>query len=165
MNYYQIYGIEQSLQIDKTNLRKQFLQLSKQYHPDNYMQATAAEQSKVQSIMEQINKGYKVLMNNDLHLQYYLIENDIIAHDEQFKLSPQFLMEMMDLNEEVEELTMAKNEAQIKAKQASIEVEKEKLISQIKELLANASEANKLLIKEYYYQVKYLDRLIELLKS
>jgi molecular chaperone HscB len=81
----------------------------------------------------------------------------IIATDEKYNLPPDFLMEMMELNEDLDA------ETDIEAKVAAYEQE---LLQDIEPLLstensASLTENDFQKLKAYYYKKKYLKRILE----
>ena len=46
-----------------------------------------------------INKGYKTFQNDDETIKYVLQLKGLLEEDEKYELPPDFLMEMMELNE------------------------------------------------------------------
>ncbi len=64
-----------------------------------------------------VNKAYKTFSNDDDTLKYFLEIKGLLQEDEKYELSPQFLMEMMELNEqlmEVDDSSLEEMETKIK---------------------------------------------------
>ncbi len=155
MNYYNILDISVSIQPNAVELKQHFMALSKQFHPDRYGQATAQEQAIALEKTSAINQAYATLSKPYTALQYYLMHHGYIATDEEYKLSPNFLMEMMELNEELEFADISTKEkiaTDIKQKQ-------ELLTLQIIETCQQAT-VDIALVKEHYYKLKYYNRLL-----
>jgi molecular chaperone HscB len=95
-------------------------------------------------------------------MPYILELKEIIDADEKYALSPDFLMEMMELNEawmEAEDETAQQSIlSQIKAIQDEI-LEPIKGYLEMDQIDSISQEAM-LQIKEYYYKKKYLDRIL-----
>ena len=90
--------------------------------------------------------------------------------EEKYNLDPSFLMEVMELNEQVMELEEKENDNERNALKVSIKSAlqnlQEEIYEPVKPLLANYSETTdtekKLLqIKDYYFKQKYLKRIEE----
>lgn len=164
MNYFELYGITPGFTIDAAALKKKFYELSRQYHPDFNGGGTASEQEEALEISATINEAYKTLQNPDLLIKYVLGLKGMIQEEEKYNLPPDFLMEVMDLNEQVMELdktdTAAVNIIKTAAKNLQDEIHEA-----IAPHLANYShdtvtEKELLQIKDYYYKKKYLDRIL-----
>jgi molecular chaperone HscB len=163
LNYYELYQIKSPLHIDKAELRARFMALSKQYHPDRVLTETEETQAAALHQMEIINVAYKTLQDEGKNIEYFMQQNGIISTDENYALPNSFLMETMELNEEIMD---AKMEADIQ-KLSTIE---EKLTANIAvhnaELISLLSSAvNNLQAKELFYKIKYFKRALALAKN
>ena len=159
MNYFELFEIPVGFTINPAKLNQTYISLQKKYHPDYFGQSNEEEQTNALELSSMVNKAYRTFKSKDLTLQYFLQMKELIEEGEQYKLSPGFLMEVMELNElkmdgaEPEEITR-------KAKDME-----EEIFGEIKHLLENyddkkATEADLLKIKDYYYKKKYIDRLL-----
>jgi len=155
MNYFELFGLPVSLKIDQGKLAQKYFELQKKYHPDFFTQATEHEQDEALEISSRLNKALKVFKNREETIKYVLQLKGLLEEEEKYQLPPAFLMEMMELNEELSE----GSPAQI----AAIEQE---LYSSIQPIIENyndaaTSTADLLKLKEYYYKKKYLQRILD----
>jgi len=155
MNYFELFEIPISLQIDKATLAQKFFELQKKYHPDFFAKGTEYEQAEALEISSQLNKAFKVLKNPDETIKYVLQLKQLLEEEEKYQLPPGFLMEMMELNEDLNEDS---------AKQ--IQELGNQLYSEVKPLVENyndstITQAELLQLKEYYYKKKYLQRILD----
>ncbi|MGG9971794.1 Fe-S protein assembly co-chaperone HscB [Ferruginibacter sp. SUN002] len=155
MNYFELFDLPVCLQVDKNILPKKYFELQKKYHPDFFSQASEDEQAEVLEKSSDINKAFKIFQNPDLTLKYVLQLKGLLEEEEKYQLPPDFLMEMMELNEEL-------NENSINAIKA-IENEAYSAVKQIIETYndATANTADLLKVKEYYFKKKYLQRILD----
>ena len=82
-----------------------FRELQRRFHPDNY--ATASERDRLMAVQQaaQINDAYQILKTPISRAEYILSLNGIEMHGEKKTLQdPMFLMEQMELREELEEI-------------------------------------------------------------
>lgn len=103
MNHFELFGLPSQFQLDGSLLSSQFRTLQKRFHPDNF--ATASERDRLLSVQKaaQINDAYQVLKNPISRAEYLLSEQGIELRGEQQTLQdPEFLMEQMELREELE---------------------------------------------------------------
>ena len=164
MNYFELYCIAPSFTIDTAAVRKKFYELSRTHHPDFNGGGTATEQQEVLEKSAMINEAYKTLLNKDLLIKYILTSKGLLQEEEKYNLPPDFLMEVMDLNEQVMELdkTDTTAVASLMATAKNLETE---LYEAIEPVMANYSEDTStekelLQVKDYYFKKKYLDRII-----
>ncbi|GAB4091682.1 Fe-S protein assembly co-chaperone HscB [Flaviaesturariibacter terrae] len=162
MNYFELFGMPVQLQIDKDTLRRRFFELSRQHHPDYFAQEGSKVQADVLERSAQLNKAYKTLGDDDERLKYLLQEKGLLQPDEKYALAPDFLMEMMELNESVAEAG-ADEHARL-ALQAQLQTWKNEIYAPVAKTMEHyqegvTSEKELLQVKEYYYRKKYLQRL------
>lgn len=164
MNYFEIYGIEPSFTIDAAAVRKKFYELSRAYHPDFNGGGTATEQQEVLEKSAMINEAYKTLLNKDLLIKYILTSKGLLQEEEKYNLPPDFLMEVMDLNEQVMELdkTDTTAVASLMATAKNLETELYEAIEPVMDNYSESTDTEKelLQVKDYYFKKKYLDRII-----
>jgi molecular chaperone HscB len=104
MNYFELMGIPVSFQLDEDQLRKKFYENSKKYHPDFHTMSDEDKKEEVLELSTLNNLAFKTLSNFDNRFKYILQLTNTIEEGEKYELSPDFLMEMMDINEELMEL-------------------------------------------------------------
>lgn len=164
MNYFELYGIAPSFNIDAAAVRKKFYELSRTHHPDFNGGGTAAEQQEVLEKSAMINEAYKTLLNKDLLIKYILTSKGLLQEEEKYNLPPDFLMEVMDLNEQVMELdkTDTTAVASLMATAKNLETELYEAIEPVMDNYSEsiATEKELLQVKDYYFKKKYLDRII-----
>jgi molecular chaperone HscB len=105
MNYFDIFGLPIQFQLDGSLLASQYRELQRRFHPDNY--ATASERDRLMAVQKaaQINDAYQILKTPLARAEYILSLNGIEIHGEKQTLQdPVFLMEQMELREELEEV-------------------------------------------------------------
>jgi molecular chaperone HscB len=162
MNHFELYQIPISFQPDQALVKKRFYQLSRQYHPDFFAHVSAEEKERILTISAQVNKAYQIFGNEQALIKYILIEKGLLEEEEKYQLSPDFLMEVMDLNELLMDADDAATRQTI---QNSITVLEKTIYEPVKQIITNyqegiSSEKELLQVKEYYYQKKYLDRIL-----
>ncbi|KGY12582.1 cobalamin 5'-phosphate synthase [Vibrio tubiashii] len=103
MNYFELFGLPSQFMLDGSLLSSQFRELQKQFHPDNF--ATASERDRLMAVQKaaEINDAYQVLKNPISRAEYILSVNGVeIRGEQQTMQDPMFLMEQMELREELE---------------------------------------------------------------
>ena len=65
MNYFELFELPVSIQIDKAKLAEKYFELQKKYHPDFFVNATEHEQAEALEISSLLNKALKILKSED----------------------------------------------------------------------------------------------------
>ncbi|EHJ9994472.1 co-chaperone HscB [Vibrio parahaemolyticus] len=105
MNHFELFGLPSQFQLDGSLLSSKFRELQKRFHPDNF--ATASERDRLMSVQKaaQINDAYQVLKHPISRAEYILAEQGMeIRGEQQTMQDPMFLMEQMELREELEDI-------------------------------------------------------------
>ncbi|MFM1755511.1 MAG: hypothetical protein RL621_415 [Bacteroidota bacterium] len=162
MNYFELFGLPIGFQVDTNKLRAAFMDIQRASHPDKFAQSNSYEQDEALERSALANKGFSLLNNKDQIMPYVLELKGIIDADEKYALSPDFLMEMMELNEAWME---ADDETAKQSILSQIKAIQDEILEPIKGYLEmdqidSISQEAMLQIKEYYYKKKYLDRIL-----
>lgn len=154
-NYFSFYGLKPSFDLDTTELRRLFLEKSREFHPDFFENDNAA-QSKAIDVTAFNNKAFKTL-NVPVERLKYLIQINISDSEEQQKLPQDFLMEMLDLNEQIDEFAFSDNASDLKS---NIETELQNRIQLLMETLIQLVNSNNWTqAKSELLKLNYLERL------
>ncbi|MCX6205945.1 MAG: Fe-S protein assembly co-chaperone HscB [Bacteroidetes bacterium] len=162
MNHFELYQIPISFQPDLVLVKKRFYQLSREFHPDFFAHVSEEEKEKILTISAQVNKAYQIFQDEQALIKYILIEKGLLVEEEKYQLSPGFLIEVMDLNEL---LMDASDSASKEGIRASILTLQNNIYEPVKAIITNyqegiSTEKELLQVKDYYYQKKYLDRIL-----
>jgi molecular chaperone HscB len=167
MNYFSLFDINEGFYLDEKALKKRYYILSKKYHPDHYTLSVADEQLAALDKSALINEAYNTLVDFDSRMHYILQMHEVLV-DGNNDIPQSFLMEMMDINEELFELEMEPDKDKVSKIKSSIENIKLSNIDTIKSDLesyptdndqVNLSILNK--AKDYYLKNKYLLRILD----
>jgi molecular chaperone HscB len=154
MNYFELFNIPVSLKVDKNSLALKYFALQKKYHPDFFTQSTEYEQAEALEQSSQINKALKVLKNDMETIKYVMQLKGLLEEEEKYQLPPAFLMEVMELNEELSENS-----------QQQINTLETEIYTPVKDIIENFKDTTTteelLKVKEYYYKKKYLQRILD----
>jgi molecular chaperone HscB len=164
MNYFELLGLEESFNLDKNELRRSFLEKSREVHPDlqSFLEVQDLEQSSY------INVAYETLSNPNSRLKYILELNSIPLDAKSSPLPQDFLMDMMEINEEIE---LAKDDVdmthdmkhRLDQMQSDLEQEYKPLLDGYS--ATNKSEDALLNMRAYYLKQNYIRRMHLLLES
>jgi molecular chaperone HscB len=105
-DYFAFFGLPRKLQIDDQELEKGFYSLSRQLHPDFFMNAEADEREASIQRASMLNDAYRTLRDPVMRVKYLLsLEGRIEAEK---KAPPDMLEEVFELNMQIDELKEAK---------------------------------------------------------
>jgi molecular chaperone HscB len=155
MNYFELFDLPVSLNVDKSRLAKKYFELQKKYHPDYFTQATEAEQEEALEKSSAVNKALKILKDKDSTIKYLLQLKGLLEEEEKYLLPPDFLMEVMELNEEL----TAESATAINDFEKDIYSGVQSIIEQYDDAAVTTAELLK--VKEYYFKKKYLQRILD----
>ena len=167
MNYFDFYGLPVKFNLNVQGLKAKYLAYLKLNHPDFFVN----DASKYQDALDKTslnNEAYLCLANDSLRANYIL---KLSGYEFDEKLPSDFLMEMMELNEMLEDVKYTASVEQIKALETNILGYIDTLSSEFSKLCTEADTANKdhklLLstIKVNLLKNKYLLRLKETLAN
>ena len=163
MNYYQLFDLPEKPRIDNTRVVKKYFDLQKKHHPDFFTGENEAAREDALEASAHVNKAYKVFMDPYKTLEYFLLQHKMIEPEEKYDLPPDFLMQMMDLNELADEGDVATVQNEVSATESSLNEEIEPVLTRIE--TGNPQEEDLALLKEYYYKKKYLHRILDRLQD
>lgn len=155
MNHFELFNIPVSLNFDRSKLALKYFELQKKYHPDFFVNASEQEQEEALQISSQLNNALKILKDENETIKYLLLLKGLLVEEEKYKLPPAFLMEMMELNEDLDENSSKK----IKEMELQLYKQVQPIIDNYNDQKAGNPELMKL--KEYYFKKKYLQRILE----
>lgn len=160
MTYFELFGIPVQLKIAPAGLSARFFALSREFHPDFHAQADEATREEMLEKSAMLNKAWKTFQSPDETIKYVLQLKGLLEEEEKYQLPPDFLMEVMDMNEalmEPEEADIADLGNKIDSLQTEIYDPVKKMVENYQDMAV--SEKELLQVKEYYYKKKYLDRI------
>ncbi|MEO7801799.1 MAG: Fe-S protein assembly co-chaperone HscB [Ginsengibacter sp.] len=162
MNYFELYELPVSLQVDKKELNTKYIALQKRFHPDFFSKSDASEQEEMLQKSSMVNRGYKVFNNEDDTLKYVLELKGLVTENEKYDLPPDFLMEMMEINETLAE----PQDSEVEEMETKINQMQNQHYQSVQNIIENYNDEittneQLLLVKDYYYKKKYLNRILE----
>ncbi len=102
-NYFDLFGIKVSFEVDKMALQVRQQQLQAMFHPDRYV--TASEQDRRLSVQQAswVNEAYRTLKDPVNRARYLLKNAGLELNDESQTMSDSdFLMEQIELREQLD---------------------------------------------------------------
>ncbi|OWF47933.1 iron-sulfur cluster co-chaperone protein HscB, mitochondrial-like [Mizuhopecten yessoensis] len=104
LTYFQVLDIKEMFDVDLNVLAFKYKELQKMLHPDKYSQKTEKERDLAAIQSSLVNKAYATL-TKPLPRALYLLElNNLPVEEANSDVDPDFLMEVMEINEELAEV-------------------------------------------------------------
>lgn len=167
MNYFDFYGLPVKFNLNEQELKTKYFDLLKTNHPDFFVNdAEKYKESLVNSSLN--NEAYKCLSNFTNRANHILSLSGLVLED---KLPPDFLMEMMDINEALDDLQHEKDADKLKLLEEEILVIDQNLTEELRHLATQADSFDSIEkmpligIKENLLKHKYILRLKETLAN
>lgn len=166
MKFFEFYDLKPSFLIDEKVLKAIFLEKSKAFHPDFFINESEEKQQEILELSTYNTVVYNTLNDSRKRIAYILEQTGTINLEEKEAMLPQdFLMEMMEVNEKMMELELSfdeKSYQSIENEMATLDNELEKSIYPVLKdwKIENETSFEELKkVKEYFYKKKYLLRI------
>jgi len=145
LNYFQLFGIETSFDVDVSLLSQSYQTLQKTVHPDRFAHASPQEQLLAVQKSAEINDAYQTLKQPLKRAEHILTLRGVaMPNDQQSFSDTSFLMQQMELREMLGEVRFADDtEAAFEHAQQVLAQEYQQLVDVMQQkILENNSAAN-----------------------
>lgn len=163
VNYFEFYGLPVSLNLDEAALKRLYYENSKKFHPDFYTLESPEKQAEVLELATINNAAYRALSDFDSRLKYLLEIKGQLGEEGTHQLPQEFLMEMMEVNEEAMELEFEFDEARYTSLLHNLKEMEQQLLEEL--ALASKTETEEAQqfssMRNYFFKKKYLLRIKE----
>ena len=157
MDHFTRLGLPRRFSIDLQHLEREYLARSREFHPDFHTDASSIEQSQAERESAALNEAY-VTLKDPLKRAEYLLQLLGGPSASEMKEIPQaFLMEMLDLREEIE--TAKGNDAKLQNLSHSLESRYADELKNVESLFGLSTPSFKQ-IRQTLNAIKYLRGLI-----
>ncbi len=110
--YFELFGLDEKLNLDTKLLQKQFYALSRELHPDFHQSGTKAEQTQSLDASSFLNQAFLTLKDKERRLLYVIgLYLGDLTEAEKKQIPPELLMELMEVREQLEEHKHAPTES------------------------------------------------------
>jgi molecular chaperone HscB len=118
-DYFELLGISRSLNLSLDALQQRYYDLSRQLHPDRFMQKPEAERQKALDMSSALNDAYRTLKGPVKRAQYLLtLEGFDVGEQRSKDVPPELLEEVFELNMALEEMRGGDDSARPQLEQA-----------------------------------------------
>lgn len=166
-DYFAFYGLHETFLLDEAALKASYYRLSRELHPDFHAQDTPAEQAEALRLSTLNTDAYRTLANPDARMAYLLGQHGLLEEGSaQNQLPSDFLLEVMDLNEQLMELEFepdttatATLDAEVTALADTLDAGIQPVLAGYVGLPADHRPVALAQVKTYYLKKRYLLRL------
>jgi len=163
MQFYESLGLEPRLSLDSDDLKKRFYEQSRQWHPDRFSRAPAADQQRALNMTALANDAFRTLRDPVTRAEYFLKQKGLELSKE---APPELLEEVFELNMALEELRGGDDSArpQLELAQTRFQAMRSKIDATLSGLFADydASRDKKVLdeIRDALNWRRYISNLV-----
>ncbi len=165
-DYFAFYGLSESFHPDEAALKRQYYAKSRETHPDFHATTSADNQAEMLRLATLNTDAYRTLADPDKRMAYILRQHGLLEEGKQEQLPPDFLMDMMDLNEQLMDLETAPDTAAVAQVSSDVQAIANTLDAGIEPVLAGYEglpsdhrPAALQQIRTYYLKKRYLLRI------
>ena len=162
MNYFELFSMPEKPIVDRTALAKKYFELQRKFHPDYHTDDTEAEQFDILDLSSAVNKAFAIFKDDQKTIAYFLQTKGFLEDEEKYKLPADFLMEMMEVNELLDDGETDKVRTLIAETASQMDLEFHQIMSNSGEKIG---DTELLKIKDYYFRKKYLRRILDRLND
>ncbi|WP_086870754.1 co-chaperone HscB [Kosakonia pseudosacchari] len=121
MDYFTLFGLPADYQLDVQALATRFQDLQRQFHPDRFASRPQAEQLAAVQQSATINQAWQTLRNPLTRAEYLLsLHGFDLASEQHTVRDTAFLMEQLELREELDEIEKAQDATRLDAFQQRV---------------------------------------------
>jgi molecular chaperone HscB len=162
MNYFELFNIPVSFDLDLSVLPQTYQQLQRLTHPDKF--ASGSEQQKLVAIQKnaQVNDAYSVLKSPLSRAEYLLSLRGIdLQHEQQTIKDTAFLMQQMEWREELAEIAEQTDPlSALESLEDEIKQTINKELAQLKDLLGSEQAGAEKNAVDIIRQLKFLYKML-----
>ena len=157
-NHFELFGLSPSYGLDKEVLERSYRELQARVHPDRFAHAGDAERRASLQWTTRVNEAYRTLKDPVQRGKHVLELRGVdVAFETNTQMPPEFLMQQLELREELEAATGRKDASRLDSLRSGLRAQKARLENDI----AQAIDARKdyKLAAELVRKLMFLDRL------
>lgn len=161
MNYFALFNLTPSFEIDKAALAATYQQLQKLTHPDKF--ATASERDKLIALQKnaQVNDGYQVLKSPLSRAEHMLELRGVeLQHEQKTMQDGAFLMQQMEWREQLDDAQHADDPlSALESLDEDVEADIKRLLSELGALLEQSDDESNENAANLVRKLKFLFKL------
>ena len=165
-DYFAFYGLPESFLPDEATIKRGYYAKSRETHPDFHATSSPEHQAEMLRQATLNTDAYRTLSHPDQRMAYLLRRHGLLEEGRQEQLPPDFLMDVMDLNEQLMELEAAPDAAaqapvaaEVANLAATLDAGIQPVLAGYEQLPADHRPAALQQIRTYYLKKRYLLRI------
>lgn len=132
-DYFALLGVKRTYQIDVGELKRNYLRLSRQVHPDFYA-SDPQNLPRVLALSAALNEAYRTLEDSVRRAEYLLRESGISSEESNVRVAPDFLAQVMEWQETAEAARANADHAALAQVKTELQTHQTALLAQIVQL-------------------------------
>jgi molecular chaperone HscB len=160
---FEVLGLVRGWNVDAAELGRSLLRLTRLTHPDFH----GVHGDKARELAERntalVNGAYSTLNDEVLRAEWLLADMGAPSPDEERQMPQQFLMEVLEWNEVLEEVRAEKdqdNRSRLEGLRADLQAQRATSLKQLGQRLEAADPGNPQTLRQELNTVRYLDRTL-----
>ena len=160
-NHFELFGLPVTFDIDTAELAVRYRELQRRVHPDKFANASDQDRRLSMQMTALVNEGFHTLKDPVRRGRYLLSLRGVDLDDEtDTTMDPVFLMEQMELREELEEVRQADNPHKQLAELANrIEQRLQDKLGQFRRAFANATPDGTEKARNTVREMQFLEKM------
>ena len=165
-NYFELFSLPVSFEVDKAALAARFRELQRAVHPDRFANASDAERRLSMQLATRVNEGFRTLKDPLARARYLLELNGVELNDTDTRLDGAFLMQQMELRERMDAVRGA-DDAELRLQRLSDDIRslERQLVEELGRLFADGSAAALQQARDASRKLQFFHRLGEELEQ
>ena len=162
-DYFELFGLPTAFDLDPNDLSARYRQLQRQFHPDRFASAPAAERRLSVQMTAQINAAFQTLKDPVARARYLLGLHGLDTGEEtDTAMNPAFLMEQMELREALAETgNSSSREQEIESLRQRVEQQFDSRTVLLSQQLAENSEPARRQARNLVRELQFLQKMTQ----
>jgi molecular chaperone HscB len=157
MDPFAVLGLDARYDLDPAVIERAFFEKTRALHPDQHATAPAAERVAVLARSRALNDAYQIVKRPVARAEQLLERAGVTIGDNE-QLDPEFLMEILELREELAEARVANRLADVARLERAMKDRRDAAVARLAPMFAAADLVG---IKRTLIVLRYLDRYLE----
>lgn len=155
-----LFGLTPRFDVPTPELEARFRERSREVHPDRQPHASPAERAQAMIRTRALNDAYQVLRKPEQRAEHLLARAGLVIGDHE-RLDPAFLMEILELREELALARAAGKLEDVGRLEAAMKTRRADLLAALTPLFAAGDAAALASIKQRLITLRYVGRYLE----
>ena len=140
-NHFELFGLAPAFGLEPEGLQRRYREIQSQVHPDRFAHAGDAERRASLQWTTRVNEAYRTLTDPVQRAKHILELHGVdVAFETNTRMPPDFLVQQLELREELEGAVSGKDAAALERLRADLVGNRQALIRQIGEAIDNRKD-------------------------